>query len=240
MCDIASALPPHTPWTPATQAILSYLNYEIAKESLLSPNNGGRNREVECPGSFEGWTEITTGWAGSSTAALSALQGVACKRKRPPVNYNLKAGDIVSEIVHSAVIYLGNPLLYLILQLEAFKQTCAGPAKQLDTKDFLVVHRLECIYTKKPTFSPSFFLERIRFKVSFLTLHTKTPHPTINNRFLPTPSVTFPVYSRPDRDEPRELPADHKQDIIDSALTIPRWAPQQQLCSSRIDRNFLR
>ena len=144
------------------------------------------------------------------------------------------------EIVHSAVIYLGNPLLYLILQLEAFKQTCAGPAKQLDTKDFLVVHRLECIYTKKPTLSPSFFLERIRFKVSFLTLHTKTPHPTINNRFLPTPSVTFPVYSRPDRDEPRELPADLKQDIIDSALTIPRWAHQQQLCSSRIDRNFLR
>ena len=200
---------------------------------------------MNCPGCLEVWQEITTGWADSSSVAVAALQGVPGqtpykkKRKLSAVNYSESSGDVVAQIVLTAVIFLGHPLFYHILQLEAFKSTCAGPAKELDSKDFLVVHRLECIYTKSPTLSPSFFVERIQFKVSFLTLHTKTPDPDADNNFLNTPPFTFPVYAKPAVDEPRELPASKKQGIIDSALTIPRWAHQQQLCSRQIDKNFL-
>lgn len=238
MADIAAALPPHAPWTDPTRAIICHLNNEIAKERVLGPNNGGRNREVDCPGSESQWREITAGWNDSSTAAIVALQGVeprVQRRSSKKRSYSESSGDIVSAIVLSAVIYLGNPLLYFILQLEAFKESCAGPAKELDSKDFLVVHRLECIYTKKPTFSPDFFVEQIRFKVSFLTLHTTTPSGA--GQYAPIPSFTFPVYRR-SIDEARELPANKKEAIRISALTIPRWAHLRQLCSRKIHPNL--
>lgn len=247
MANIRDRLPPHADWSTAAEAIVSHLNFSVAKESLLSPNNGGRNREVDATCAKEHFEEITAGWAFSSAGALRLLQGTQPKakrqcRSRSGSNTSTKTdrkGDPKAETC-SKVLYLGDWKLYRLLNLEAYSNSCAGPAKELATKDWLVVHRVEAVWTKKPTLSPSFFVERIRFKVSFLTLHPRTPDPVNNGAFLEVPSFTFPVFARPERDEHRELPAAKKGEIKEAALGVPRWASETQLCSrDEIHVNFL-
>ena len=186
MAEIGEPFPYHAPWSPYAKAAISHLNSEISKARLLSTNNGGRNREVDVTGPFELWEEITRGWNHSPAYAAAQLEGVRlprpCKQAKVYV-----AGEEVSKVVHSAELFLGHPLLYFILQLEAFSESCAGPSKELPSKDFLVVHRLECIFLKTSTFSPDFFVEKIRFKVSFCTLHHQTPDPESDSNFLSSP-----------------------------------------------------
>lgn len=242
MCDIAAQLPHHPGFSSAARALQVFINREVTKARVLGLHNGQRNLEIEFPASEGQYDELVWGWDEPVEATrpeklrkkykqdytgCEETKAAAEKREKKEKKRTRKVNEL----------WLGNPILYVFLQLEAVHKSCAGPAKELDSKDWLVVHRLQAEFTQQELESDTWTLELVKIKVSFAKLHHRSAD--INNigGSIPVPSFSFPIF-RKAADERRELPVDKRTRAEESALSIPKWAHSQQLCSGNVHRNL--
>jgi hypothetical protein len=244
--DIAAPPRPAPVLSDYAVAAIRGLNQEVSKARILGLSNGLRNLEVDHFGPRILFEEITAGWENSAAdRAGTALLGVAArprrKRSKRPKYTETKCDSKATKrtIVDSKTIYINDPAFYEVFQLEGHRFGCGGPAKGLDTLNFIGAYRLQCDYIVTQLLSDTFQLELIRFKVGLLHINFRTPDPARPGTFTNKPSVTFPIFHNA-RDAERELPANRKQATIESALTIPRWVSQKSLNQFRVHPNFLR